>query len=192
MTRALILVAHERRFYEQAMLLATYLREEAGLRRHSVCLEPCWNKEPVDVADAVGLHSAKAYKQPLLIAYFGHGYREGWSYGARYRDDPLQVSYGEIGRELSEHRGPLLVLNECCYAGKIQDHLTWIGGDRVPVGLLAACGAEETSLGEMARDVIAFWRASKPYAPVRRRLLSKTYRERRWGAALDHHFFPKT
>lgn len=191
MTRALILVHPELSFSDQAKELERYLRDEVGLRRHAVCRQQCCEMEPDDLAWTIDMHSAKANRQPLLLAYFGHGYPDGWSYGYRSKDVPLQISYDQVGAALRGHRGPLLVINECCYAGKIQDQLTWIGGDRVPVGLLAACGAEEPAYGDMARDILAFWRASKPYAPVRRKLFTEPHQESRWGAELDHHFFAK-
>lgn len=192
MTRAAIFVGSELRFHEQAKTLEEYLLHEVGMRRHTVSIVPCWNKEPDDVLWTIGLHSAKANRQPLLLAYLGHGFESGWSYGYRSKWQPLQIGYDAIGEKLREHRGPLLVVNECCHAGRIQDQMTWINSDKVPVGVLAACDASETSYGAMLPDIIALWRSRKPYTPVVRRLAArKDHEEQRWGAMLDHHFFAK-
>ena len=191
MTRAVIFCGSERCSYVQAQMLETYLRQEVGLRRHSVSVEACGHKTPDELAWMIGLHSAKANKQPLLIAYFGHGYPDGWSYGHEMQGEPLQISYATIAAKLRNHQSPLLFLNDCCYAAKIHEHMLWIESDRVPITVLSSCSAEETAYGEMTRDILAFWRASKPYVPVKRKFFLESLEEQRHGPELDHYFFPK-
>lgn len=192
MPRAAIFVGSEKRFYEKAELLEQYLLREAGLRKRAVTLVPCWNKEPEDVLFSIRSHSTKSKKQPLLLAYIGHGYEGGWSYGHRSPTQPLRVGYEEIGANLRTHCGPLLVMNDCCRAGRIQDQLAWVGDDKLPVSVLSACSADELSYGEMVEDIVTSWRAGRHYEPfLRDSPTTQSRSEQRFGAVLDHHFFPK-
>ncbi len=192
MSRAVIFVGGEKRFHERAEFLKRYLLQETGLWKRAVAVVPCWNKEPEEVLVDIQAHSMKAKRRPLLLAYMGHGYEDGWSYGYRTNTSPLRVGYEAIGASLRAHRGPLLVLNDCCHSGRIQDQMAWIGADEIPIGVLAACAASELSYGEMTGDVVASWRARKHYEPLVRQSPTTTSRvEARFGALLDHHFFPK-
>ena len=192
MPRAAIFVGNELRFYQEAQRLQQYLLDEAGMRKHTVDVIHCWNKEPEEVLFAIGMHSAKANKQPFLLAYIGHGNDYGWTYGFRSPNQTLRVDYDEVGSELREHRGPLLLVNDCCYAGRINDEAAWFGVDGVPVGTISSCDADEASYGLMVSNIIAFWRAGKPYVPVARQGTQfHPHKEQRHGAVLDHYFFPK-
>lgn len=196
MRAAFIVVGAELRAWEQAETLLDYLKNVAGIRHAAIC--PGWNRSESSLKSAFVYHAAKAAKQPFLLAYIGHGYRDertgqaGWSYGIEYGDKELRLPYGTLLTWLIESRdGPTLFLNDCCYA---ESFLTpeIRGNPRLNVGLIASSVTEGYSYGDMTGSVIDTWMEGKIYVPrtypgtLKRCLVQ----EARFGPELDSRFFP--
>lgn len=196
MRAALIIVGSELRASEQADALAGYLKKVAGLRHVSVC--PGWNRDVPSLKCAVGYHASKAARQPFLLAYIGHGYRDdcrgehGWSYGYESGDRQLRLSYPTLSDWLGLYReGPTLVLNDCCYADALAVEFVKAGRTDA-VGLISASVAEGYSYGDLTPSIIDAWKGGKAYEPQAHpgTLHRHVVQETRSGPELDRHFFP--
>ena len=116
MRAAFIVVGAELCAWEQAETLLDYLKNVAGIRHATIC--PGWNRNEGSLKSAFVYHATKAAKQPLLLSYIGHGYRDacsgakGWSYGVDRGDKDLRLPYATLLEWIAEYReGPTLILN---------------------------------------------------------------------------------
>lgn len=196
MRSAMIVVGSELQAWERAETLSDYLRKVAGIRRTIVL--PGWNRSRSSLKLPFYNHATQAGRQPWLLAYIGHGYKDkcsgqtGWSYGVEQGDTDLRLPYGVLLEWLIESRdGPTLLLNDCCYAESfltpaVREH------PRLKIGLIASSVAEGYSYGDLTQAVIDTWMDGKPYVPrthpgtLHRHMVQET----RFGPELDSHFFP--
>ncbi|HJV32794.1 MAG TPA: hypothetical protein VJ694_02085 [Patescibacteria group bacterium] len=196
MRAALIVVGTELRSTEEAETLSDYLRRVAGLRYVALC--EASKRSQSSLKCAFFNHATRAGRQPFLLAYIGHGYKDrcdgktGWSYGVEHGDKDLRLPYETLLTWLIESRdGPTLFLNDCCYA---ESFLTpeIRENPRLQIGLIASSVAEGYSYGDLTQSIIDTWMDGKPYVP-------RTYpgtlqrclvQEARFGPELDTHFFP--
>lgn len=196
MRSAMIVVGSELQAWERAQTLSDYLRRVAGIRR--TVLIPGWNRTPDSLKCAFFNHATQAGRQPWLLAYIGHGYKErctgqtGWSYGVDQADTDLRLPYRTLFDWLVETRdGPTLLLNDCCYA---ESFLTPAirENPRLKISLIAASVAEGYSYGDLTQSVIDTWMDGKVYAPRTYPGTLNRYlvQEARFGPELDAHFFP--
>jgi hypothetical protein len=196
MRAALIVVGSELNAWDRAETLLDYLKNVAGVRHAVIC--PGWNRNQDSLKGAFVYHATKAAKQPFLLAYIGHGYRErctgqtGWSYGVDNGDADLRLPYERLYCWLNEYReGPTLLLNDCCHA---EAYLT--DGIREdpnhPVSLIASSVAQGYSYGDLTQSVIDTWLDGKAYVPRTYPGTLNRYlvQEARFGPELDSHFFP--
>lgn len=199
MRSAMIIVGSELCFWERAKGLEDYLRKSVGLRH--VANVPAWNRKPEGLGLPFVSHAIKAGRQPFLLAYIGHGYKDeksgetGWSYGVEHGKKELRLPYETLRKWLIEHReGPTLFLNDCCYAGSFVTPFM-NEGLRQPVGLIAACESEGYAYGELVPDVIGAWSRRETYVQKFRMRSHEQDLHRvtevRHGPVLDRHFFPK-
>ena len=189
----MIVIGHELNFWQQALLLERHLRIAAGLLSVQLC--EGWKREEWDMHREVRDAANAAGKDPFLLAYIGHGYRDatgaGWAYGMRGNSVQLRLPYEALmGILLQSRQGPTLVLNDCCHAGAFPvsvdpEH------PASALGLIAASTAEGTCRGDLLSDLIAAWTRRDPYEPrVRVRPEPENpIKEIRRGQVLDHHFF---
>lgn len=196
MRAAFIVVGAELRAWEQAETLLDYLKKVAGIRHATIC--PGWNRDEGSLKDAFTYHATKAAKQPLLLSYIGHGYKDacsgakGWSYGMEHGEKDLRLPYATLHDWIAELReGPTLILNDCCYAGalEISD-----AADRplASVGVIASSVADGYSYGALTQSVIDTWMDGEVYVPRNYPGALNRYvvQEARFGPELDRHFFP--
>jgi hypothetical protein len=189
MSRALIVIGHERRFSENAEHFRHYLRHRAGIR--NVKIIPGWNKTEDLLLGLILNQAALAGRQPFLLAYNGHGSKQGWAYGREDSKTWLRLSYERLAEGLASGRkGPTLIVNDCCYADRISKPIRRHAGFG-EVGIIAASAVNEVSYCQLGSDVIASWADGKPYRPQVRavRGRKKPVQETRRGAELDHFFF---
>lgn len=191
MRSAVIVAGSERVFWKAAAELRDYLQKESRLRY--VVIAEGWNRDPGELASVIAFHAARAMRQPLLLAYIGHGSPHGWRYAVDGGQD-LEFSYERLLGLLSWHRtGPTLVVNDCCHAGSLADPLARKGVS-MPIGVIAACKAGAFSFGELVPTVIRTWRNRVTYVPQFRaigRPNEQHVEELRLGPKLDRHFFPR-
>jgi len=192
----MIVVGSELRAWEQAKTLLDYLKNVAGIRHAIIC--EGWNRSESSLKCAFAYHATKAARQPFLLSYIGHGYKDacsgktGWSYGTEHGDKELRLPYETLLAWLDELReGPTLILNDCCYADSLEiPHVR--NHPKGGIGLIAASVAEGYSYGELTQSVIDTWLEAKAYVPRTRPGTLHRYvvQETRSGPELDAHFFP--
>jgi len=195
MRAALIVVGSELRAYEQAETLSDYLRKVAGIRHTSIC--PGWNRNEDSLKGVFVYHATKAARQPFLLAYIGHGYKDregvtGWSYGYESGEKDLRIPYKTLVGWIKEYReGPTLVLNDCCYSGSFLPIAT-PRNLRKRIGVIASTIRVGYSYGSLTQSVIDTWMDGKTYAPRTYPGTHDRYevREMRDGPELDAHFLP--
>ena len=196
MRSAKIIVGSELQAWERAVTLCDYLKKIAGIRRTTIT--EGWNRTPDSLGCAFYNHATQAGKQPWLLAYIGHGYKDkctgrtGWSYGVNQGDDDLRLPYETLFDWLVESRdGPTLFLNDCCYA---ESFLTPAirGNPRLQIGLIASSVAQGFSYGDLTQSVVDTWMDGNVYVPRTRpgTLQRCVVQEARFGPELDRHFFP--
>ncbi len=200
MRSAFIIVGSELGFWEQACALETYLRANAGIRYVKIC--EAWNRKPFDLKYAFDNHAIRAGRQPFLLAYIGHGYKDkktgetGWSYGKENAHRELRLPYETLLTWLIESRdGPTLFLNDCCYAASFLTPAVR-ENPRLKISMIAASHAQGFCYGYLMNSVMNAWMGREVYVPkihLRDPTIKRHHRvlEERFGPALDHHFFPK-
>lgn len=192
MSRALIVVGHEFTSSEKGDDYRNYLRQKVGIKHANVI--SAWNKTSDQLLSLVAAHAFMAGRKPFLLAYVGHGAKEGWAYGKYDTKTWLTLPYAQIAQALGVNRkGPTLVVNDCCYAdGMVDAIIRHIQLDD-DIGVISASAQDGFAYGLMSSNVLTSWREGQPYVP---RVQSggrgrKRTQEKRWGARLDDHFFPK-
>lgn len=196
MRTALIIVGTELSSTDHAETLYDYVRNVAGIRHVTICESS--KRRPNSLKCVFTNYATRAGRQPLLLAYIGHGYKDrctgqtGWSYGVDHGDVDLRLPYETLLTWLIESRdGPTLFLNDCCHA---ESFLTPAirENPRLKIGMIASSVAQGYSYGDLTRSVIDTWMEGKAYVP-------RTYagtlqrclvQEARFGPELDSHFFP--
>lgn len=197
MLSAMIVVGSELDLWEQARDLDYYLHVTARIRNVTLC--ESWNRTPNALEKAFLCRATLAGRQPFLLAYIGHGYKNkrtgetGWSYGVKNADCDLILPYATLSDWLFKYRdGPTLLLNACCYA---ESFLTPTIRENPAnrISLIAAAVSEGVSYGTLIPDIIGSWRDHRAYVPQTRdgTLHTKRVVETRFGPSLDHHFFPR-
>lgn len=198
MRSAVIVVGGELRFWEQSQEFESYLRRECRLRYVSVV--EGWKRSYESMKSVLGFKAIGAGRQPFLLAYIGHGYESGWSYGVSQGDEELRFPYKDLLSLLREHRqGPTLILNDCCHAGAVADlkvRETPQFEKGAAIGVIAACEQDGYAYGRMVDSVTDSWRQFHHYTPKIRMHVApgaKPVQEHRFGRKyLDVHFFPKS
>lgn len=188
--QALLVVGEEKRFSTDAKMLEAYLRQECGItfigRIDAGHLAPDELREKL--ADAFGSCGVS----PLLVAYSGHGKKDGWHYGIDDGERTLKFSYKVLADSLAERPGPTLVINDCCMAGSLAKVLVRRGVDPAKVGVIAGSSERGWCENQLTKGVIRSWRKGRVYRPRRwKRPKTKMVIQGRWGAELDRLYFPK-
>ncbi len=180
--RCLLVAGSESHFMSRIMELATYL---ASIGCNVEVLE-----SPVSF-----FHYLKkairetARDQPFFLAYVGHGNEFGWEDG---------VCYLRLAWNLRKVPGDLIVLNDTCYASSLVPYLERMRKPSNTSFLSNWDADEETFGGNAIQDALHYWPerltvedvvADHYYSPES----GEEYEvpiQLRWGARLDHHFFP--
>jgi hypothetical protein len=190
MSRALIIIGHERQFDEKARSYDHYLRKRAGIR--NVTILPGWNRTDDTLLFVIAHRGLLAGRQPFLLVYMGHGDKAGWGYGMHDPKTWLELPYRKIADTLAvTRRGPTLIVNDCCRADGLVEAIIDRINDDSQYGVISACAKDGVAHGHLAEDVLASWEQGQPYQPRVRRVGRKTVVERRFGPELDRYFFPK-
>jgi hypothetical protein len=165
----------------------------------------------VFIDDVVGKISSYCKKifptdQRSLIIYYGHGKSSGWENEIDYAD--LARCFSEMYWDLNK----ILLLNCCCSSGALIQHLERHRVSSGNLGVISACPDRLTINGwNFIKDVLVSWGKNKVYVPgdhaekiitVRLHDTGLTEEEEaelekpiickpiRWGATIDHHFYP--
>lgn len=189
MKSAMVIMGHDRPFYDEGQALISYLRRECGMKY--VAEVHGWRRSPSSMQSVIMFHALRAAREPFLLAYTGHGYHDGWYYGKENHRKWLVLTYDWLTELLMQRQGPTLVLNDTCHAGSLIARLqAW--DELHEACIIAATAPKGIAIGDMTPDLIASWRERKPYAPRRREYVKgRAFWERRAGIAHDRHFFPK-
>lgn len=193
MPEALIVVGHELEAKEKADRMRDYFR--AQCRFHVAKAVSAGHDTPDGLADILIYRSISARWRPLLIAYVGHGHAKAWGYGKKNEDVWLELPYRHVAALCAERLGPTLFVSDNCGSGALIAALRREGADPDRVGAIVSSTKDGTCYGDMSDRILAAWRDRKPYVPALWTADPVLKRERvsesRWGATLDHHFFPK-
>lgn len=189
MKSAMVISGHHQMFAEKAREFVHYLKRSCGLRY--VADIDGWDRSPDEMASVIGFHAIRAARQPFLLVYIGHGWDDGWYFAKWNKKKWLELKFSRLAAILKEREGPTLVVGDTCRAASLESHVTWRLDGLKPVGLISATSPKGCAYGQLSGDVLAAWRKRDLYLPQRREVYGRAFLERRRGAALDHHFFPK-
>lgn len=89
---------------------------------------------------------------PLLIAYYGHGGKDGW-----YINESAFIPYYFLTRVISQYNGPVLLINDCCYSWSIIEHFTKYGIAQERVGVTPAAHKGEQYFGQVVSRIAEYW-----------------------------------
>lgn len=162
---AVIVVGNERRFVDDANALARYLRTEAGC---AVATLRGAYRTPDQLHASLRRAIRKARGKPLLVAYFGHGMRDHWSYALEHQRKPLAYPFKRLAALLAEHGGPMAIVNDTCHADGLRPFLEKAGVASRCL-LIAACPAEDVSYGGLTAEVMARWARREVFEPIHER-----------------------
>lgn len=155
---ALLIVGNELRFLTEALELQDYL---AGIGCRTKIVKTAYMK-PETLERKLRNFVRASSDRPALVAYLGHGLREGWA-PSGYPAFP----YRRIVRALEGRRGPTLLFNDCCFAHAAASAMEEAGLDPRRWSLISASGSERTSFQGLVERVLDSWDAGRPYAPTR-------------------------
>ncbi len=133
--------------------------------------------------------TAKATKtdEIVLFLYNGHGSRWGWE---------NDLPYFLIAHCLRSIKGKLLVVNDTCYGYHLLRRLKKFRQEE-DTGFIAPWDSVDVSYGGVVRDIITYWpRGMRTEDGIEKNYLStekgdvEVPIQLRWGAHLDHYFFP--
>jgi len=190
MRSAMVITGHHQMFAPRASEFIRYLRGECGIRY--VADVHAWDRTPQDLAWVIAFHAMRAARQPFLLVYIGHGWDDGWYYGMAHRHKWLVLKHSRLVSILREREGPTLIVSDTCRAASLESRLAWRLGGPKPIGLISATGPRSVSYGELSSAILGDWRERQTYVPALRTApTGRSFLERRRGAELDHHFFPK-
>lgn len=189
MQSAMVIMGHERRFHEEGQELVRYLKRECRIRY--VADVDGWWRSPSDMKAVIGIHAARAARQPFLLAYLGHGWDDGWYYGQEQKKQWLTLTYDWLEELLKSREGPTLILNDTCRSGALAERLSkW--REPAEACVIAATSPKGTARGHLVPNVIESWRQGDIYLPRRRTHPNgRAYWERRSGVPHDAFFFTK-
>ncbi len=188
--QALIIVGHERRFSTDAKKLEAYLRDECGI--HFIGRIDATHLAPAELHMRMAAAFGSCGVSPLLVAYSGHGWTDGWRYGTEDGDTSLKLKYRLLAPLLMARPGPTLMLNDCCKAGGLTLELERQLANPEKIGVISASTAYGWCENQLTKNVIVAWRKRQAFKPRRwKRPGAALVIQNRWGAELDRHYFPK-
>lgn len=79
---------------------------------------------------------------PLLIAYCGHGGKDGWWF-----NENTLLPYLFLVQALLRYRGPILILNDCCYSWSLVEELERFRANPEMFGVISAACKDEMFSG---------------------------------------------
>lgn len=166
MSHAVIVVGNEPRFMRDARAFARYLREQARCARVSVIRGA--NLFPAELDGALdGALRAVPRDEPLLLAYFGHGHRDGWGYALEHQEKYFLFPYEALAAKLGDRRGPLVVLNDCCHAESIVPRLEGVGVTPDRCLVISACAADEVIGPGTGEEVVKAWSDARDFMTIK-------------------------
>lgn len=125
--------------------------------------------------------------QTLLFVYNGHGNRRGWEGG---------ISYLSLLWCLVLARGDLVVVNDTCYGYRFLKYLRFVRRSK-NTSFISPWDSEGRSYGGPVRDMLEYWpQGTMAESEVSCNIFSSEAGDvevpiqLRWGAVLDHRFFP--
>ena len=178
MPQAILIGGNAARFMDVVRDLRSYLVKEVGIGPKRIREFPTAYASEDMLECRIGLAASERTKVPLFILYAGHGGETGWAC-----DDSRTLTYRQLAEAIRPGKRPIVIVNDCCNAMAIVPALEEAGVDKDRVSVIAASeNGETTYSGLLIGIMLNGWRQRRPvrFGP-----------ELRWGAQLDHHFFPK-
>jgi len=96
----------------------------------------------------------------LLLWYIGH-----CSPVALAPADGLRIGNDELAEAVAMRTAPTLIVNGGCHSYALAHALEHAGADPKKVGLIAACGADGYSYGQVHEEVMIAWKQGAIYEP---------------------------
>lgn len=199
------------RFIDSATRFKRFLRTKVGVRDITL-LDSRDHRDALDIGKTLSSLSLLGPNDTALVVYLGHGSAHGWTL------DEFSVFFNHMIVEyFKSTRARVLIINECCYSASLFAELEHCNVPRHRIGVIAACRKHETVKQGLLEEVEARWRQGRAYrVPSKtntKRLAFGTTIEsllalarsslnlvmqrsdpperERWGASLDHYFFPR-
>ena len=159
MTSAIIVVGDEPGFLRHAQEFAVFLKKKSGVKKVSILKGAYTNFTQFNTQFSDTIFKEHRNSQNLLVAYQGHGSKEGWAI-----NNQTVIPYNWVAYCVVRHRGSVLVINDTCYADALWREIPKIRlGVRLSnlsypkqFGLISACAANETSR-TMIYKVMDLW-----------------------------------
>lgn len=178
MTRAILISGNAFRFTQEVSAMERYLVREVGIGRNQI---KSFLTVRTDASVLMDMHLAMAAAQkstyPLIVHYAGHGNSQGWSF-----DDSLTVGYDTVASIVRVARRPVLFVNDCCHSMHLVKEIEEAGASPNKVAVIGASECDEVTYSWLGQWLRTNWQKRRP-----NRLSNALH----WGAALDHHFYPR-
>ncbi len=175
MPRAILIAGNAQRFQDDIRDLNDYLVRVAKIGPKNIKWLRTAYLDDTRMEHVIEQAVLQRTKEALLIAYCGHGNEVGWGL-----DDVRTYGYGQLAWMFEKARRPILLLNDTCHAmGAVPRFADKVSQKRF--SLIGACREDKTTTGGLMRVARDHWRQAAPHPYGE---------EHRWGARLDHHFYP--
>ena len=165
MPHAVIVVGNERRYIDTSAALARYVHAKAG---GSVDVIRGAYLHPDQLETRLRRGIRRAAGKPLMLAYFGHGHPDHWSYALEHQRKHVHFRFERLAALLTAHAGPVAVIADTCHADGLRPFLEKAGlAERCM--LIAACPAEDVSYGGLAEEVVRCWKRGEAFETITER-----------------------
>lgn len=162
MPRAIIVVGNELRFLRAAEKFRDYL-VSIGIDPIRVIRAAYRSADQLE--RELSFQVLVATREPLLLAYFGHGLPAGWAHAMESPVESICLGYDRLGPILAKRQASTLLINECCYAAAVIEAVEAASAEPARLAILAASPADQSSYPGMADRVLESWRSGKVHEP---------------------------
>lgn len=157
MTRTLIVCGSETNDETVALRVGHHLRMNAGIPwKKTHVVETKWDASVC--RDKIA--NVLLYDETLLLYYIGH-----CSPIALAPAEGLRIGNDELAAAVVTRVASTLIVNGGCHAYALALALEKAGADPEKVGLIAACGADGYSYGQVHEEVLMAWKQRMTYKP---------------------------
>lgn len=157
MPQALLIAGDSKRHLLGLLALRNYLRHEAGVKDVRLIRGAYLDKR--EFKAVLGPLLSMETDDPLLLAYHGHGGKDGWW----FNDENVFNYWQDLGRRLKESPRRVLIINDCCHS---RSFLKAFPRDSVlmeRIGVVPSVTEDKQSSAGLVPRIIEAWRRREDY-----------------------------